>query len=261
MDLFRFSPGSVPLLVSVPHAGRHVPDDLASTMTAQALTLPDTDWHVDRLYGFASEIGAAMLIATHSRYVIDLNRPPDDAPLYPGTATTGLCSTNLFDGAPIYREGMAPDARAAARRRSSYWQPYHDKLAAELAAIREIHGIALLWDAHSIRSEVPRLFDGRLPDFNLGTAGGMSADPDLAARVLALAAQSEEHTAVLNGRFTGGYITRNYGNPANGIHAIQLELAQITYMDEEPPYAYREDLAEKVQPVVRRLLDAVIEWA
>src|SRR5215510_11795357 len=181
MDLFKFTPGTAPLLVSMPHIGTHVPPEIAGRMTNAALTLPDTDWNVDRLYDFLGELGAASIQATHSRYVIDLNRAPDGQALYPGASNTELCPTTQFDETPIYRPGEAPDETDIAARLDRYWRPYHERLARELSAVKARHGFALLFDAHSIRSVVPRFFPGRLPDINLGTGGGTSAASDLAA--------------------------------------------------------------------------------
>ncbi|MBI1778120.1 MAG: N-formylglutamate deformylase [Proteobacteria bacterium] len=260
MRPFRFQEGSTPLLVSCPHVGTHIPGEFAIGMTPAALEVPDTDWHVDRLYDFARDLGAGMLVATYSRYVIDLNRPPDGALLYPGASNTELVPTTRFDFQPIYREGASPDRAAIDRRIGSYWRPYHDQLARELGRLKQTFGYALLWDAHSIRSLVPRFAPERLPDLNLGSGGGSSADPALAERLAALAAEASAFTSVLNGRFKGGYITRAYGKPADGIEAIQLELAQATYMDEAPPWRYRPDLADRVRPVLSRFLETMLAW-
>ncbi len=260
MELYRLRQGSTPLLISMPHAGTYLPTEIAARLTPAARPLPDTDWHVDRLYGFAAKLGAGLLAATHSRYVIDLNRPPDGQSLYPAADTTELCPTTTFASEPIYADGRAPDRHEVADRLRLYWRPYHERLADELALIRERHGIALLWEGHSIRSRVPRFFDGRLPDFNFGTAGGATCAPELARRIVAGLDQSNEFSTVLNGRFAGGYITRHFGDPANHIHAIQLELSQITYMDEAPPYAYRPDLAGRVQNILERLLTTATDW-
>jgi N-formylglutamate deformylase len=261
MDVYRATPGSTPLLVSMPHVGTHIPDALARRMTDDACAVPDTDWHVDRLYDFLGALGAATLQATHSRYVIDLNRPPDSAPLYPGAANTGLCPTEQFSGQPVYKSGEAPGDAEVQDRLQRYWRPYHDRLSAELQALSARHGIALLFEAHTIRSRVPRLFEGRLPDINLGTADGKSCASDLAALLIETAGEAESYSSILNGRFKGGYITRHYGRPAQNIHAVQLELAQLTYMDEDPPYGFREDLAAAVRPVLRVIVQAMIGWA
>lgn len=258
MEKFNFTQGSTPLLISVPHSGIHIPSDLSARMTSAALATPDTDWHVDRLYDFGAGLGAHMLVATHSRYVVDLNRPATDENLYPGQNTTGLCPVDTFGEEPIYKsKADKPNAEEIAQRVETYWQPYHDKLAETLATIKAQYGYALLWDAHSIRSEVPRFFDGRLPDLNLGTVNGASCTPELAEKLLAVTKSSNRFTSVLNGRFKGGYITRHYGRPDDDIHAVQLELSQITYMDEDPPFSYRPDLAKDIKPVLQQLIETM----
>ena len=257
---FRFEPGTIPLLVSVPHDGQHVPDHIAATMTEAARQIPDTDWHVQRLYEFAGELGANFLAATHSRYVVDLNRDPVGEALYPGAENTEIVPTTMFDRDPIYLPEKAPDESEVKRRIATYWQPYHDKIAAEIERMRNEFGFAVIFDAHSIRSEVPRFFDGQLPDFNFGTASGASADPGLEARAFRILDSAEGYTAVLNGRFTGGYITRNYGSPAEDVHTLQLELSQRTYMNEPYPFEFRPDLAGSLVPVLRRLIEEVIAW-
>ena len=209
----RFRAGTRPLLISMPHVGTHVPPALAARLTGEARQVPDTDWHLERLYDFADELGASVLVATHSRYVVDLNRPPDGASLYPGQSVTGLCPVDTFDDTPLYAAGDVPAAAEIAERRGAIWQPYHRQLAAELARLKAEHGIAALWDAHSIRSVLPRFFDGKLPDLNLGTANGASCDPALAQRLEQIAGEASGFSAVLNGRFTGGYITRHHGQP------------------------------------------------
>ena len=261
MVTFEFTEGSTPLLVSMPHDGIAIPLDLAECMTAQARSTPDTDWHIARLYDFAGPLGASVLRPFYSRYVIDLNRPPDGEPLYPDASNTELCPVRCFDEMPIYRRGEEPGASEIALRRARYWQPYHDHIASTLAALKARHGIALLFDAHSIHSEVPRFFEGKLPDLNLGTADGASCDPSLEAALTSVLETATDHTHVVNGRFTGGYITRAYGDPGNGVHAVQLEQAQCSYMNEDSPYAYREDLAKGVRPALRALLEAMLEWS
>jgi N-formylglutamate amidohydrolase len=257
--IFAEHAGDAPLLVSIPHGGTELPDDIAANLTDAALTLPDTDWHVGRLYDFAAALGASTIAARLSRYVVDLNRPSDGQSLYPGQATTGLTPTTTFDGDPLYRAGKTPEPAEIARRVTAYWRPYHAALAQRLKAIRRRHGVVLLWDAHSIRGRVPRLFEGRLPDLNLGTNGGVSADQALVQRVAAVA-EAASYSSVLDGRFKGGHITRAYGDPVNGVHAIQLELAQETYMDEAPPYAYRPELAARVQRPIKAMLEAALGW-
>ncbi|WP_418120427.1 N-formylglutamate deformylase [Variovorax sp. 350MFTsu5.1] len=258
---FRFRQGTRPLLISMPHVGTHVPPALAARLTEEARHVPDTDWHLERLYDFADELGASVLVATHSRYVIDLNRPPDGASLYPGQSVTGLCPVDTFDDTPLYADAAdVPGDAEVAERRDAIWQPYHAKLAEELARIRAHHGVAALWDAHSIRSVLPRFFDGKLPDLNLGTGKGISCDPALAQTLLGIAESATGYTGVLNGRFTGGYITRNYGNPAQNVHAVQLEMTQSSYMQEKLPFDYLPEVAAGVQPHVRRMIEAVLAF-
>ena len=262
MEPYRFTAGSGPLLVSVPHAGVHVPPEIKADLSDAAQALPDTDWHVDRLYDFLTDLDASVLVATHSRYVIDLNRDPEGTPLYPGASETGLCPVTTFDDAPIYRDGAVPDAAQIAERRARFWTPYHAKIESQLAALKARHGVAFLWDAHSIRSRVPRFFEGRLPDLNIGSGGGVTAAPALISAVAesAAAAADSGYSYALDGRFKGGYITRTYGNPGQGVHALQLELSQITYMDEAAPYQFRHELASKIRPVLRRLLETALTW-
>ena len=251
--------GSVPLLVSMPHIGTHIPQALQAHYVPQALAMEDTDWHLHRLYNFLGEIGASVLVPHTSRYVIDLNRPPDDAPMYPGASNTELCPIRFFTGEPLYQPGCAPDDVERARRRDMYWQPYHAALAGELARLKALHGYALLWDAHSIRSQIPWLFEGRLPDLSIGTASGASADARITDAVMQACAASPQVSAVANGRFKGGYITRHYGQPAKHIHAVQLEMCQSLYMQEVSPYAYDEALAERIQPVLQKMVASALE--
>jgi len=258
--LFKLRTGTRPLLISMPHVGTHIPLALRERMTPEALTVPDTDWHLEPLYEFAQVLGASVIAATHSRYVVDLNRPPGDENLYPGQNTTGLCPTDTFDEAPLYLEGQAPEQSEVLERREAYWRPYHQTLQAELLRLRERHGAVALWDAHSIRSVVPRLFDGRLPDFNLGTANGTSCAPALAEVVYATAQRASGFSAVLNGRFKGGYITRQYGRSDEQIHAIQLEIALRAYMEEVRPFRYDAARAAIVQPALRAMLEVVLDY-
>jgi N-formylglutamate deformylase len=258
--VFTLHRGTGPLLVSVPHAGRELPEALRARLVPRALDVEDTDWHVDELYSFVRELGASLIVPRFSRYVIDLNRPPDDVPMYPGANNTELCPTHFFSGEPLYRDGQAPDAAEIARRREEYWSPYHAALAAELARLHATHGYALLWDGHSIHSRLPWLFDGVLPDLNLGTAIGSSCATSLRdALQIALLAQ-KDFTHVTDGRFKGGYITRRYGNPAAGVHAVQLELCWRCYMHEEPPYVLDARRQARLQPVLQQLIDTLLQW-
>ncbi len=251
--------GDSPLLISIPHMGTFLPPDLKHRMTPAALQLSDTDWHVDKLYWFAQDMGISMLMATHSRYVIDLNRPQDDQHLYPGQVKTGLCPLETFDGEKLYKEGEEPDEIEKLNRIAAYWLPYHEALEAELARIKARHGYAILYDAHSIRTEVPRLFDGKLWDLNLGTAHNKTCAPEMAAAA-SDAAGAGGYSSILNGRFVGGNITRHYGQPQDNVHAIQMELTWGNYMDETAPYLYRPDKAERLQPVLKNVLQSLLDW-
>ena len=251
----RLIKGRSPLVVSIPHDGVALPSDVILRMTPAARAVPDTDWQVSRLYAFAKGMGASILMPQFSRYVVDLNRSADDANLYPGQNTTGLCPSMRFDGGPVYLQGEEPSADEIGERVERYWRPYHDALKDELERKRALHGRTILWEAHSIRSQLPWLFKGRLPDLNLGTADGRSCGSMVEERVAAVATSQFDYSWVLNGRFKGGYITRHYGRPAEGVEAVQLELAQSTYMDEETT-AWNAPGAERLQALLRRLLAA-----
>jgi N-formylglutamate deformylase len=257
-DLYTLERGDAPLLISIPHLGTRIPDALRGDYTDIALTVADTDWHLDRLYAFAKELGATILGARVSRYVIDLNRPPNDESLYPGQTTTSLCPTETFRGEQLYREGRAPDAAERARRVAAYWQPYHDTLHAELKRLRALHANVLLWEAHSIASVLPRLFEDKLPDLNIGTQEGRTAAADVQAAAVHAAAESD-FTWIANGRFKGGYITRHFGAPQDGVHAIQLEMCQSTYMSETAPFDYVPALAQKVEPTLRQMVGGALD--
>lgn len=259
-EIYRFTEGRVPVLVSMPHVGTALMPGLADRLSDAALPLGDTDWHLPELYDFLGELGCGTLVARHSRFVVDLNRPPDDKPLYAG-ATTGLIPDITFDGTPAYRPGTEPDAAERAQRLETYWRPYHNRIDAELSRLVARFGKAVLLDAHSIRGTVPRLFAGRLPDFNLGTADGRSCAPEIGVRSAEILGSAAGYSTILNGKFKGGHITRHYGDPARGRHAIQLELVQETYMDVTPPYGFRPDLAAGVRPHLQRFVEALVDWA
>lgn len=250
--------GSAPLLVSMPHLGTEIPAELRGRYAERALGVEDTDWHLDRLYDWLPAMGASVIQPRWSRYVIDLNRPPDDRPMYPGASNTELCPTRFFTGDPLYVPGREPDQPERARRLQAYWRPYHDALRTELDRIRAQHGFVLLWDAHSIRSRIPWLFEGELPGLNIGTAGELSADEAITKAVARAAVRNPQVTHAVNGRFKGGYITRHYGRPAQHVHAVQLEMCQKLYMSETAPFGYDEARAASIRPVVRELLLAAL---
>lgn len=253
IDCIEYSAGSTPLLISIPHDGRKLPPAIAKRLTRRAAELPDTDWHVRRLYEFARDFGAAIIAANYSRYVVDLNRSHADESLYDGRFVTGLCPAKMFDGNDIYLTGEAVSADEQSDRIERYWRPYHDKIVVALSDIRNNFGYALLWDAHSIPSRVPLLFEGELPIFNFGTNEGRSCAIDLIDAVVESARTDGSYSIALDGRFKGGYITRRYGDPGNGVHAIQLELAQRSYMD-EGSRRFDDELAAQLQQVLANLL-------
>ena len=252
--------GSTPLLVSVPHAGTLIPADQRHRYVERALQVEDTDWFLDRLYAFVKAMGASLLLPVQSRYLIDLNRPSENTPLYAGQNNTELCPTRFFTGEPLYRGGLAPDADEIGRRVRLYWQPYHDTLQRELERLRAQHGHAVLFDAHSIKSELPWLFDGALPHMNLGTVGGSSCAPALRDALAGLLDSQSRYTHVVDGRFKGGHITRQYGQPQQGVHAVQLEMCWRAYMDEAPPWRWDDARAAEVTPLLRRLVQTMIDW-
>lgn len=260
IEVFSFHEGTSPLLISVPHDGAHLPAAVRTRMTAAGAALPDTDWHVAELYSFARELGASILVANYSRYLVDLNRPANDDSLYPGQVATGLCPLKTFAGEDIYTSGGIDDGEMEDRV-TGYWQPYHDKLRSTLKSVRDTHGYALLWDAHSIASVVPRLFEGELPVLNIGTDGGRSCAAAIATPVADVAAAGP-YSSVVNGRFQGGHITRHYGNPEHDVHAIQLEIAQRAYLDEESATfdaKKAQDLRGTLQPMLEEFI-RVAQW-
>lgn len=255
-EVFSLHAGDSPLLISVPHDGWQIPTDIVHLMNGVGRGIPDTDWHVAELYEFAKEIGASMIVANFSRYVVDLNRSADDTQLYEGQAAPGLCPLQTFDGAEIYLDPVEIDNAA---RVAAYWRPYHDQLAQTLTELRERYGYALLWDAHSINSVVPQLFDGELPVLNIGTWEGRSCAASISDAIAAAADQSD-YDFVCNARFKGGYITRHYGDPAKAVHAVQLELAQRSYMNERT-LQFDRDLAAKLRVTLKAMLTAFLQAA
>lgn len=260
MTMIEISRGDSPLVLGLPHTGTDLPEDCAARLNDTGLAIADTDWHIHRLYAGLVPDATSVRTRIH-RYAIDVNRDPAGDSLYPGQNTTGLCPVTDFDGLPIYREGQAPDAAEIARRRDLYFAPYHAALAAELERVRDLHGFVVLYDCHSIRANIPFLFDGRLPDFNIGTNSGASCAPELEASVTKICAEAEGYTSILNGRFKGGWTTRHYGRPENGMHAIQMELAQATHLAAEaPPWDYDPVRAERLRTPLRLILETLRDW-
>ena len=259
-DLWTLTRGDGPVIVNVPHAGTHVPASIGATLTLDARTLPDTDWHVEKLCAFAAQTGATLMCATHSRYVVDLNRDPSGAALYAGADNTEICPTRTFANAPVYMPGTEPSSDDVGARVAACFLPYHVALAAQIERVRARHGYAVLLDAHSIPAEVPRFFDGRLPDLNLGTADGASCAAELQTQAEAVLADASGFSHVVNGRFKGGWITRRYGRPSECAHALQLEIAQRCYMDEAPPYPWDPARAAALEAVLRQLVGLLDGW-
>ena len=259
MEIFEFIKPKRPLLVSFPHSGTYIPPEVAEGMTELALRTPDTDWHLPRLYEFVRQSGAGLLIATHSRYVVDLNRNPSGQALYVGADNTELCPSTSFEHEALYKSGEGVGDVEVRKRIERFWSPYHRTLADTLGDMVEEFGHALLFDAHSIRARVPRFFDGSLPDLNLGTADGASASVALEKDLMSVL-ESGDYSSVCNGRFKGGYITRQYGAPEKSIHAVQLEMVQDNYMNEEYPFEYRPDRALKMQQVLEPLIETALQW-
>jgi N-formylglutamate deformylase len=258
--VFTLQPGTTPLLVSLPHVGTHIPEALRDRFVPRALAVEDTDWHLERIYAFARELGAGLLVPRHSRYVVDLNRPPENVPMYPGANNTELVPTRFFTGDSLYREGQAPDDAEIAERVETYWRPYHDALAAELERLKARHGHAVLWDGHSIQSTLPWLFEGRLPDLNLGTMSGASCSPSLRAALMDVLAQQSAFSHVTDGRFKGGTITRRYGRPDANVHAVQMEMCWSCYMDEASPYELDPARTAGLEVLLRRMLCTALAW-
>jgi N-formylglutamate deformylase len=258
-SVFEYRPGSLPVLVSVPHAGTYVPEEIRARMTEASARLPDTDWYVPKLYDVHELDDATWIMANVSRYVVDLNRPPDNQSLYPGQATTGLCPETNFDGTSVYRDGAELAREEIDARVEKYWRPYHSQLRHRLESIRGQFGFVVLIDLHSIASQVPNLFTGVLPDLNYGTNGGKSVSGSFQAVIERMAAVPQRYKSVVNGRFVGGYITRHYGNPNHGIEALQIELSQATYLDERTA-KWEPAKVAKIQPVLRETLQTILAW-
>jgi N-formylglutamate deformylase len=258
MACYLLSKGSTPLLISMPHIGQKIPETIAGLMTEEALLIKDTDWYIDKLYEFAHEIGASIIKPNTSRYVIDLNRGIDGINLYPGADSTELCPSSTFNRTPIYLDEKKVLDEDVDKRIAEYWQPYHDEITNPLAEIKAEFGFAIILDAHSILSTVPRFFEGQLPDFNWGTVNGASCSVDVINSIKKI--DFSPYSVVWNDRFKGGYITREYGDPENNIHAIQLELSQRTYMNESE-FTFNESLALQVKPILKTMVEALLNCA
>lgn len=248
--------GDSPIVLGMPHTGTFVPTDILSDLNENGRALADTDWNIDRLYTDLLP-GASVVKANFHRYVIDANRNPNGESLYPGQNTTELCPTTDFDNIPIYDSGKEPNQQEIERRRRVYHAPYHEALERELQRVRSVHGVAILYDSHSIRSKVPFLFEGTLPDFSIGTNGGATCAPEIEHQTAKICELSVDFTSVLNGRFKGGWTTRHYGRPSQNMHAIQMELTQSLYMEEAAPWEYTLEKAEKLRPILKDILNAL----
>jgi N-formylglutamate deformylase len=259
LTFLEVTQGSSPLVLGLPHTGTDLPKDCAARLNARGHEIADTDWHIHDLYSGLVENVSSIRTTIH-RYVIDVNRDPSGQSLYPGQNTTGLCPTTDFDGNAIYRNGQEPDDAEIARRQSLYHAPYHAALEAEISRVQAIHGFAILYDCHSIRSHIPFLFDGKLPDFNIGTNIGATCDKVIETAVQDICSRADGYTSTVNGRFKGGWTTRHYGRPSEGWHAIQMELAQSTYMLERSPWTYEPSLAEGLRRHLKTILQTLNNW-
>jgi N-formylglutamate deformylase len=249
--------GDSPVILGLPHTGTYLPEDICAQLTPRGQLLADTDWHIERLYDGLLP-GVTTVRATFHRYVIDANRPPDGASLYPGQNTTGLVPLTDFDGQDLW---ATPPTDTEARR-VTFHVPYHAALAAEIARVKALHGVAILYDCHSIRSNIPFLFPGTLPDLNIGTADGRSCDTRLEQAVMGIVEGAQGFSHVLNGRFKGGWTTRHYGQPGQGVHVIQMELAQSTHLQSEsPPFAYCDAKAARLRPILAQILQTLADLA
>jgi len=262
--------GKLPIILTQPHAGTWLPAALHDRLQSHALALRDTDWHIPRLY--ADLLPAATIVRTPvHRYVIDVNRPPDNAPMYPGSHGTGLCPLTDFDGNALYQPGMQPESDEIGERLRQWHRPYHDAIASQIRRLQQTHAEVLVYDCHSIRSQIPSLFTGVLPLYNIGSFDDRSCAPELTATVAAVCARAGQASSdkradasgfdhVVNGRFRGGHTTRHYGHPEAGIHALQMELAQRAYMQEQPPWQYHEPAANTLRQILREVLQQALLW-
>jgi N-formylglutamate deformylase len=248
--------GDGPLLLAQPHGGIEIPDSILQRLNTEGQAMADTDWHISRLYTGLIENVTSVSTSIH-RYVIDANRDPSDQSLYPGQNTTSLCPTTTFEGSEIYLPGQAPSVDEIAVRQQQYHQPYHDALSEQIERIKQKHGYAVLYDCHSIRSLIPYLFDGKLPDFNIGTNSGNSCDPAIEAAVASICENAKGYDSITNGRFKGGWTTRHFGHPEQGVHAIQMELAQCNYMQEVAPWQYDSGRADKLRKILAHILENI----
>jgi formiminoglutamase len=255
MTPVKVTTGQGPIVLGQPHGGTFVPPEISARLNDVGQELSDTDWHINRLYSGLID-DATVVEATFHRYVIDANRDPAGVSLYPGQNTTTLCPTTDFDGQDIWKPGQSPTEPDILSRKEQFHTPYHSALSNELERVKALHGFAILLDCHSIRSNIPFLFEGTLPVFNIGTNNGTTCDPQLEAATVELCQSQSNFDTVVNGRFKGGWTTRHYGQPSAGIHVVQMELAQRTYMDEQAPWTYRADFADQVRPILRHILHA-----
>ena len=257
IDVYEITQGSSPIILGLPHTGTFIPDAIGQRLNETGLAVTDTDWHIHELYDGLLP-AASKVRALFHRYVLDANRPPSNESLYPGQNTTGLVPLTDFDGQPIWKPGLEPDDADIAERLATFHAPYHAALKAEIARVRDAHGVAVVFDCHSIRSNIPFLFAGKLPDLNIGTAGGVTCQPDIERAAMDTARSAEGYSSVLNGRFTGGWTTRHYADPANNVHAIQLELAQDTHLvTEAAPFRLDPDKTARLRPVLALMLKRI----
>ena len=257
MELLKFYPGSLPILISMPHNGTLIPDELRPLYTANGLAAEDTDWYMDKLYSFGQKLGCAIVKPLISRYVIDLNRSPENEDLYPGQTSSRLCPKTTFTGEPLYLK-KSPNSEETKQRLSRYYLPYHDQLNYWIQETLNRYKVAVIYEAHSIKSQLPRLFQGQLSELNLGTNSGQSCSPEL-QKIVWSYLQKSSYTSVKNERFKGGYITRHYGQPENGFHTLQMEITQSCYMDENTLEINQHEF-QKLQCFLKTLITAIINW-